>query len=456
MTSPAGVPLDSIPGAFEGTIPATIATCSQDGTPNVSYLSIVRRVDNERIAVTNQFLSKTVRNLRVNPQVCVRVVDLTDMAQYDIEGRFVVAQTSGELFESVRIQLDAVAAQTGMAGTFRLRSVDMISVDRCTRVDEPRPSRSTIEAEGSVLNPLGTFTGRLASCRDLSEATLTCLELLDDLFGFAHSMLLIADNENQQLFAVATHGYDAANVGAEIAMGEGFIGVAAQRREMVRITSMARNRAMAAAVSRDEAQGLPLRGLDDAQSVLAAPVMLGDRLVGVLYLDSSVPGTFDSRQAELIDIIARHLALTIAFLESDGPDDLAEGITTSTLSGDSPTSSPASPTPDTVRVSFHERDGSLFIDSDYLIRGVAGRILYRLLAEHAESGRTQFSNKELRLDRSLGLPAGADNLEARLLVLRRRLSERGGPIGLERVGRGRLELTVACPIDLGLHPDTTS
>jgi hypothetical protein len=102
-------------------------------------------------------------------------------------------------------------------------------------------------------------------------------------------------------------------------------------------------------------------------------------------------------------------------------------------------------------VAFHEVDGSIFIDGEYVIRGVPGRILFRLLAENLASGRTQFSNKELRLDRTIELPVGNDNLEARLLVLRRRLAERGGLIAVERVGRGRIELAVGGPLELQRH-----
>ena len=102
----------------------------------------------------------------------------------------------------------------------------------------------------------------------------------------------------------------------------------------------------------------------------------------------------------------------------------------------------------TAHVTFHDRSGSLFIDGDYVIRGVPGRILNAMLREHEDSGRTEFSNKELRLNRSLGLPAGKDNLEARLLTLRRRLEARDDPFRLESVGRGRLRLTVDRPVQL--------
>ena len=82
----------------------------------------------------------------------------------------------------------------------------------------------------------------------------------------------------------------------------------------------------------------------------------------------------------------------------------------------------------------------MLCDSAYIVKGAPGRILWSMLKAHVDSGRTQFSNRELRLDESLELPAGNDNLEARLLVLRRRLADLGCGVSLERVGRGQLEL----------------
>ena len=45
------VPLESIQACLQGVLPAWIGTCSADGVPNATILSIVRYVDSERVAL---------------------------------------------------------------------------------------------------------------------------------------------------------------------------------------------------------------------------------------------------------------------------------------------------------------------------------------------------------------------------------------------------------------------
>src|SRR5262249_8815619 len=99
---------------------------------------------------------------------------------------------------------------------------------------------------------------------------------------------------------------------------------------------------------------------------------------------------------------------------------------------------------------YFPTDGSTFIDSEYLIKGVAGRILWRLLNDHHEDGRTEFTNREVRLDRSLELSAYRDNLESRLVLLQRRLDERQAPVRIRRTGRGKLRLELESALTLEL------
>jgi adenylate cyclase len=65
--SPLAVPLESIRACFEGVIPSPLATCAPDGTPNVTYMSIVHYVDADRVALSRQFFNKTRANLDSNP-----------------------------------------------------------------------------------------------------------------------------------------------------------------------------------------------------------------------------------------------------------------------------------------------------------------------------------------------------------------------------------------------------
>jgi adenylate cyclase len=60
-------------------------------------------------------------------------------------------------------------------------------------------------------------------------------------------------------------------------------------------------------------------------------------------------------------------------------------------------------------------------------------------------GHTELNNREIRLSEELRLPNVKNNLETRLLLLRRRLEEKAVPIQLLRIGRGRIRLEVAGP-----------
>jgi hypothetical protein len=68
--------------------------------------------------------------------------------------------------------------------------------------------------------------------------------------------------------------------------------------------------------------------------------------------------------------------------------------------------------------------------------------LWSLLGHDNRERRTDFRNNEVRLDPSLELPEFRDNLDSRLILLKRRLDEREAPIRIEKTGRGTFRLRV--------------
>jgi adenylate cyclase len=184
---------------------------------------------------------------------------------------------------------------------------------------------------------------------------------------------------------------------------------------------------------------IPLPGLADSRSQLAAPVVAGGVLLGVLYVESPQDMRFNYDDEDALVALAAQLGMAIRSLQEAESAPEPDGAP-------APKAAPAGGAPVVVR--HYAADDSVFVGDDYLIKGVAGAILRKVLADHLRDGRTDFTNRELRLDPSIRLPDLSDNLEARLVLLTRRLAERSGALLLEKSGRGRFRLRVSRPVQL--------
>ena len=304
--------------------------------------------------------------------------------------------------------------------------------------------------DASVAQRLANLSARLGRCPDLDTLVSAALAGLDEQFGYAQSLLLLLDEDATRLYTIASHGYATEGVGSEVRMGEGIVGMAAARAEPMRVGNLGQMLAYARTVRRSyEEQGgdapgleIPLPGLADAESQVAVPAMVLGQLVAVLAIESPRRMSFGPDDEALLTVVANMVASAI---EIDWAHERAAA------DHEAPArrvSAPAAPTRHTTRVRWFDVDGSTFLDGDYLIKGVAGRILWVLLRHHVDEGRTEFTNKEVRLDPSLELPEFRDNLESRLILLKRRLDERDAPIRIEKTGRGRFRLLVDTHLQL--------
>lgn len=109
-------------------IPAVMVTCSRDGVPNTTILSQVYYVDETRVALSFQFFSKTIKNVRENPRACVFVNDVIGQATWILQLEFQKSETEGPIFDAMDMQIEAIASATGMSGIFKLRAADIYRV----------------------------------------------------------------------------------------------------------------------------------------------------------------------------------------------------------------------------------------------------------------------------------------------------------------------------------------
>lgn len=425
-----------------------MATCALDGTPNAAYISQVFYAGERQVALSFQFFNKTRQNILANPHATVLVLHPVTAAFFRLHLRYLRTETQGPVFEGMKAQLAGIASHSGMAAVFKLRGSDIYEVQEIEPVaGEPL---AALPARAHVLTALRRGSERLARCTGLDELLNSTLATLTDFLDIRHAMILMLDAGTQRLYTVASCGYAVSGAGSEIEMGHGVIGVAARERTPVRIMHMTSAHLYSHAIRSsllDHAPGLlldtdiPYPGLAEPHSQLAVPIESAGRLLGVLFAESPGDLRFGFEDEDALVTLAGHLGAAIDLMQAR-PDTL-----------DAPAPLPAmSPIPPATGTALRLRrfraNDSVFVNDSYLIKGVAGAIFWKLASDYAQHGRTELSNRELRLDPAIHLPDVTDNLEARLLLLQRRLIDHGPHIRIEKTGRGRFRLQVMRPLVL--------
>jgi adenylate cyclase len=468
------VTLESLTACFQGLIPAQLFTCSADGIPNAAYLSHVEYVDPRRVALSFQFFNKSRRNVSENPHALVIVPDPDTGQCWRLRLLYERSETCGPLFERMALRIEAIASYCGLKGIFKLRAADIYRVLAVAPVPEQSGRPRVRELPDGVgpdavftLNALQDLSERIHRAESLETLVDSILEGLDEAFGFKHSMILVPGEQDGVLVTIATRGYPEIGAGAEVRYGEGIAGMVAEARQPIRISGLIRGMLYALAMHRataspdgtNAARRIPLPGLPNPESQLGVPLLVRGELVGVLCLESEVPYRFHEEDRASIELLGSYLAIALQNMlwqersqdpprAPDTPADTPEPVP--------PAHEAAAVEPSNGKgaheVVYYASDECILVDGEYLIRGLPANILWRLLMTREATGREEFSNRELRLDKSLNLPEWKDNLESRLLLLRRRLQDKCPAIRLVPRSRGRFALAVEGSLALRTQP----
>jgi hypothetical protein len=119
---------EEMQAAMQGMVPSAIVSCSKDGIPNCTYISQVYYVDEIHVAISHQFFNKTIRNIYENPFASVNIVNPEDFGMWKLNIKYSHAETEGELFDQMSMQLEAIASMMGMADIFKLKGAEVFEV----------------------------------------------------------------------------------------------------------------------------------------------------------------------------------------------------------------------------------------------------------------------------------------------------------------------------------------
>jgi hypothetical protein len=134
--------------ALESGTPAAMVTCSADGKPNATVISQVYYMDETHVALSFQFFSKTIRNVRENPRAYVCVFDMGASTYWALQLEFQRSETEGPIFDAMDMQIEAIASMSGMSGIFKLRAADVYRVISVERLPFSRWTGADLQGSG--------------------------------------------------------------------------------------------------------------------------------------------------------------------------------------------------------------------------------------------------------------------------------------------------------------------
>jgi hypothetical protein len=447
--------LKSVRRMLEGVIPLSICSVSADGIPHVSYVSTAEYVDESHIALSYQFFNRSRENILASRRVAMSVEDPYTGGAVIMRLEYLRTDIDGGIFERLRARLAGIASHCGMAKVFRLQGADVYRVHEVRRVPGRRELKAA-EPRCDVLTAARVVADSLGQCKDLDQTFEAVMAGLRDQLLVRHAMLLLIDRQREVFYTAASLGYAESGIGTELPLDQGLAAVAVQEGVPLRIGHMttmtlygkaARARTSALGLQGVLEEEISLPGLELPRSQLAMPLQVLGETVGALLVESDQEQFFSYDDEDALSMITGPLAFAIQLFRNrmEGAQQLArpqlpvvaEAPSMAGCAGGTP-----------LRVRRFARDQSIWFDNDYLIKGVAGSILWKLLDDWQSGGQELFTNRELRQTPELGLPDLQDNLEVRLLLLRRRLDEREAKVRIVKEGRGRWRLRVDQPITL--------
>jgi len=164
-------------------------------------------------------------------------------------------------------------------------------------VDNARLYRR-VDRQNRTLKTLSNLSQEFSSILDLDELLSKIALIVHALIAYDAFSILLLDPERQALVHRFSERYDQRVVLDNIPMGKGITGAAAESREIVRVADTA-------------ADPRYIASHPDIRSEIAIPLVVQDRVVGVMDLESERMGYFTEEHARTLGLLAPQIASAV-------------------------------------------------------------------------------------------------------------------------------------------------
>ena len=173
-----------------------------------------------------------------------------------------------------------------------------------------------LDRKSKEIEIIKQISNQINKSLDLNLIASSMLSLMDEFFGFKHSMILLVSENKKHLNVLETYGYKKKGIGAKVEFGVGVIGIVAEKKKRMRMANLGMQRSYMQAI-REQVQitnknklqnKVELPGLKNSESQVAIPMLIDNELVGVFSVESEKMNIFDKSDEILIGILANQTA----------------------------------------------------------------------------------------------------------------------------------------------------
>ena len=173
-----------------------------------------------------------------------------------------------------------------------------------------------LDRKSKEIEIIKQISNQINKSLDLNLIASSMLSLMNEFFGFKHSMILLVSENKKHLNVLETYGYEKRGIGAKVEFGVGVIGIVAEKTKLMRMANLGMQRSYMQAI-REQVQitnknklqdKVELPGLKNAESQVAIPMLIDNELVGVFSVESEKMNIFDKSDEILIGILANQTA----------------------------------------------------------------------------------------------------------------------------------------------------